>query len=165
MMGEGQGVISASGLGGTSLINANVFLEADDATLKMESWPIEMRKEELKPCEYNPASFLILDIDTYLDYDRAASMLEPEPYPSHFPELPKLKIFEKQAECLGLEDKFSRVRQTTRFADGLNSTGVGMQASSLSGMDTTGINDGSKSSTLVNYLSDAWVYPFELCSG
>jgi len=91
------------------------------------------------------------------DYERAASMLEPDQYPSHFPELPKLKIFETQAQRLGLEDRFSRVRQTTKFADGLNSSGVGMQASKLTGMDSTGVNDGSKSSTLVTYLSDAWV--------
>jgi hypothetical protein len=34
----------ASGLGGTSLINANVFLRADDATLSMEEWPPEIRQ-------------------------------------------------------------------------------------------------------------------------
>jgi hypothetical protein len=34
----------ASGLGGTSLINANVFLRADGATLSMEEWPSEIRQ-------------------------------------------------------------------------------------------------------------------------
>jgi hypothetical protein len=34
----------ASGLGGTSLINANIFLRADDATLSMEEWPSEIRQ-------------------------------------------------------------------------------------------------------------------------
>lgn len=40
------------GLGGTSLINANVFLEADDATLSMDTWPPEIRENPgcLKEC-------------------------------------------------------------------------------------------------------------------
>ena len=37
-----------------------------------------------------------------------------------------------------------------------------MQASALTGMDATGINDGSKSTTLVNYLSDAWNWGAEM---
>ena len=37
-----------------------------------------------------------------------------------------------------------------------------MKASTLSGMDATGINDGSKSSTLVNYLADAWNWGAEM---
>lgn len=56
-MGEGQGVISGGGLGGTSLPNANVFLEAD-ATLEMEAWPPELTKEVLKPCECELATLL-----------------------------------------------------------------------------------------------------------
>lgn len=61
--------------------------------------------------------------------------------------------------------KFYRVPQTTRFASGFNSTGVYMDESTLSGMDSTGVNDGSKSSTLVNYLSDAWNWGAEMfCS-
>ena len=59
-------------------------------------------------------------------------------------------------------DKFHRVPQTTRFEDGPNSTGVYMQASQLTGMDATGVNDGSKSTTLVNYLSDAWNWGAEI---
>lgn len=37
-----------------------------------------------------------------------------------------------------------------------------MKASTLTGMDATGVNDGSKSSTLVNYLSDAWNWGAEM---
>lgn len=42
------------GLGGTSLINANVYLEADEQTLKQESWPREIRrdpKREMDKCK------------------------------------------------------------------------------------------------------------------
>lgn len=96
------------------------------------------------------------------DYDRARRVLEPTPYPTDFPELPKLNLLRKQAELLGLGNRFYRVPQTTRFIDGPNSTGVDMHASALTGMDATGINDGSKSTTLVNYLSDAWNWGAEM---
>ena len=88
-------------------------------------------------------------------------MLQPTPYPEEFPELPKLTMLQKQADSLKL-GKFYRVPQTTRFENGPNSTGVVMQASTLTGMDSTGVNDGSKSSTLVNYLSDAWNWGAEM---
>lgn len=35
----------ATGLGGTSLINANVFLECDKRTLALGAWPPELRKD------------------------------------------------------------------------------------------------------------------------
>lgn len=66
---------------------------------------------------------------------------------------------------MGWGDRFYAVPQTTRFVDGPNSTGVPMRASSLSGQDATGVNDGSKSSTLVNYLSDAWNWGAEMFCG
>ena len=96
------------------------------------------------------------------DYDRAESVLQPAPYPEDFPPLLKLKTLEEQATELGWGDKFRRVDQTTRFVDGPNSTGVEMNASTLTGMDSTGINDGSKSTTLVTYLSDAWNWGTEM---
>lgn len=89
-------------------------------------------------------------------------VLEPEEYPSTYPKLAKADLLKKQAERLGLQDNFYHVKQTTRFHDGPNSTGVPMKASTLTGMDATGINDGSKSTTLVNYLSDAWNWGAEM---
>ncbi|TVY17726.1 Cholesterol oxidase [Lachnellula arida] len=146
IVGKGQNAFVGNGLGGTSLLNANVFLEANDSTMRLDSWPEELQGyDKLK--KY---------------YKRAASVLQPEPYPKNWPELPKLKMLEKQAKALGLEEKFRRVPQTTRFRDGPNSTGVEMFTSQLTGMDSTGINDGSKSSTLVNYLSDAWNWGAEM---
>ncbi|KAI9049250.1 hypothetical protein LZ554_007097 [Drepanopeziza brunnea f. sp. 'monogermtubi'] len=144
--GKGQNAFVGNGLGGTSLLNANVFLEADAKTMKMSCWPKELRKpDSLK--EY---------------YDRAADVLEPETYPDDWPELPKLTMLERQAKALGWGEKFRRVPQTTRFKGGPNSTGVEMYPSALTGMDSTGVNDGSKSSTLVNYLSDAWNWGAEM---
>jgi hypothetical protein len=43
VVGEGQNAFVGNGLGGTSLLNANVFLEADSRVLKMGVWPEELR--------------------------------------------------------------------------------------------------------------------------
>ncbi|KIW32573.1 uncharacterized protein PV07_04103 [Cladophialophora immunda] len=146
VMGAGQNAFVASGLGGTSLLNANVFLKADPGAMSLPDWPKNLRQEGA--------------LDEY--YERAAHMLQPEQYPEDFPPLLKLELLKQQAELLGLSKHFYRVPQTTRFENGPNNAGVQMQASALTGMDSTGVNDGSKSSTLVTYLSDAWNWGAEI---
>jgi choline dehydrogenase-like flavoprotein len=145
IVGKGQNAFVGNGLGGTSLLNANIFLEADQGTMGLDRWPKDLQK---------PGA-----LKRY--YERAASVLEPKAYPMDWPELPKLTMLERQQEALGL-GKFYRPSQTTRFEGGPNSTGVEMNPSALTGMDSTGVNDGSKSSTLVNYLSDAWNWGAEI---
>ncbi|KAJ7641630.1 hypothetical protein FB45DRAFT_976315 [Roridomyces roridus] len=141
ILGEGQNAFVGNGLGGTSLLNANIFLHADKRTLQLSEWPAEIRQD--------PAC-----LDPY--YARAAEMLQPTPYPQDYPALKKLQVLEKQAELLGFKHNFYRPPQTTFFHEGLNNAGVQMHASTGSGQDCTGINDGSKHSTLMNYLPDAW---------
>lgn len=53
IFGRGQNAVVCNGLGGTSLINANVFLEADKGTLGLRDWPKEIRDkpEVLEPCK------------------------------------------------------------------------------------------------------------------
>jgi hypothetical protein len=63
---------------------------------------------------------------------------------------------------MGWHKNFRKVRQTTTFQDRINSTGIRMKASTLTGQDSTGINDGSKNSTLVNYVADAWNWGTEM---
>ncbi|KAL6690708.1 hypothetical protein J3F84DRAFT_404316 [Trichoderma pleuroticola] len=145
--GRDQSVILGNGLGGTSLINANVFLEADTDILKTGFWPPEIRKD--------PAC-----LDKY--YQKVRDVLEPEPYPKDWPALKKAEILDKQATALGLADKFRKVPLTTRFRSGPNSSGVNMSASTLTGQDSTGLNDGSKTTTLVTYLADAWNWGAEM---
>ncbi|KAI2615936.1 FAD/NAD(P)-binding domain-containing protein [Hypoxylon sp. NC1633] len=141
IFGNGQNAIVCNGLGGTSLMNANVYLEADKDTLGLEAWPKEIREDPSCLDEY---------------YDKAAKVLEPEEYPQDWPKLPKLDLLEKQAKHLNMQDNFRRVKQTTRFRNGPNSCGVEMSPSSLTGQDPTGLNDSSKNTTLVTYLADAW---------
>ncbi|KAI2629102.1 FAD/NAD(P)-binding domain-containing protein [Hypomontagnella submonticulosa] len=141
IFGNGQNAVVCNGLGGTSLMNANVYLEADKETLQQEAWPEEIRD--------HPGS-----LDEY--YAKAAAVLEPEEYPLDWPKLPKLDLLERQAKYLNMSEKFRRVKQTTRFRNGPNSCGVEMHPSALTGQDATGLNDGSKNTTLVTYLADAW---------
>ncbi|KAG5915509.1 hypothetical protein E4U42_008016 [Claviceps africana] len=142
VVGEGQTAVVGNGLGGTSLINSNVFLEADAATLSLDMWPPEIRN--------NPKV-----LDEY--YQKARNVLEPQPYPATLPSLKKTELLHRQAQTLGLEKHFYKPPQTTRFQHaGPNSCGVPMRPSTLTGQDTTGVNDGSKTTTLVTYLADAW---------
>ncbi|KAK3327511.1 hypothetical protein B0T19DRAFT_357224 [Cercophora scortea] len=147
IFGKGQNCVVGNGLGGTSLMNANVFMPADKGTLGLKAWPAEIRGK-------------VDVLDEY--YTKVEKVLEPEEYPDDWPTLPKLKMLQKQAEFLNLGNKFKKVRQTTRFHNGPNSTGVEMSASALTGQDATGINDGSKTTTLVTYLADAWNWGAEM---
>lgn len=149
-------------------MNANVFLEADKDTLAMKMWPRELRDnpKELDKCkktelraEIKPTKWLLTQIT---DYRRAAEVLEPQEYPPDWPSLAKLDLLKQQAEALGMGDKFRRVPQVTRFRNGPNSVGVEMKPSALTGQDCTGINDGSKNTTLVTYIADAWNWGAEM---
>jgi choline dehydrogenase-like flavoprotein len=52
VVGEGQNVFLGNGLGGTSLLNANVFLETHPDVLKMDIWPEELRgRHAWEKCE------------------------------------------------------------------------------------------------------------------
>ncbi|KAG6009924.1 hypothetical protein E4U21_000695 [Claviceps maximensis] len=141
VVGEGQTAVVGNGLGGTSLINSNVFLEADAATLSLDMWPPQIRDNPEVLNEY---------------YQKVRNVLEPQSYPDAWPRLKKTELLRRQAETLNLDKHYYEVPLTTRFHDGPNSCGVPMRASTLSGQDTTGINDGSKTTTLVTYLADAW---------
>jgi choline dehydrogenase-like flavoprotein len=46
VVGDGQNAFVGNGLGGTSLLNGNVFLEADSRVLEMDVWPEELRGED-----------------------------------------------------------------------------------------------------------------------
>ncbi|CAG8570240.1 6935_t:CDS:10 [Paraglomus occultum] len=151
-LGEDQKACVACGLGGTSLINANVALEADELTWRQKNvWPAEIYKD------YDNGKIKEA-------YNRAGQMLEPNVYPSHWPELPKLKVFEEQARLMGSEftKNFHRAPITVHFENRINNAGVRQQQSTLSGNDATGINDGSKNSTLMNYIPDAWNHGAEI---
>jgi hypothetical protein len=89
-------------------------------------------------------------------------MLEPTTYPPTLPHPQKYSVLKQQASLLGLSNKVRPVEQTVAFSSRMNAAGVDMSASTFSGEDTLGLNDGSKNSVLVTYLADAWSWGAEM---
>ncbi len=139
-------VFIGCGLGGTSLVNANVALEADRRVFTLPEWPVEFRSDPH-----------LLDEG----YKRAREMLDPAPYPgppqsAEFPPLAKLAALEKSAKAMNA--KFYRPPINVNFKhlpDGRNHVGVEQQPCNGCGDCMTGCNQAAKNTTLMNYLPDA----------
>lgn len=132
-------VLVGCGLGGTSLINANVSLRAEPRVFEDARWPRAVRD----------------DLETLVEdgYRRATEMLRPTPYPEDWPALKKLDALEESARHIGAP--FYRPPINVTFEDGLNHVGVEQQACKLCGDCCAGCNFGAKNTTLMNYLPDA----------
>ena len=132
-------VFQGCGLGGTSLVNANVLLQAEPRVFDDPRWPQELRQ----------------DLKTGLEqgYQRALEMLKPMPYPAGSPILPKLEANLKSGAQL--QEKNYRTPIAVTFATGINHVGVQQHACTLCGDCVTGCNYGAKNTTLMNYLPDA----------
>jgi cholesterol oxidase len=136
-VGKDISVLVGCGLGGTSLINASVALEPGDSIFSDPRWPAELRHPEaLRP-------FM----------QTAKEMLGCNPYPSSWPDLPKLDALVRTGEYLGREVK--RPDLTVSFAAGPNAVGVNQKACILCGDCCTGCNHGAKNTVLMNYIPDA----------
>ncbi len=136
-------VFKGCGLGGTSLVNANVSLEADRRAIDHPRWPQAF-------CD---------DIGTKLKdgTKRALDMLKAVPYEDgDYLRLEKLDALEASASAL--EGEFYRVPinvNFTDFADGTNHVGVEQQACTRCGDCLTGCNYSAKNTLMMNYLPDA----------
>ena len=75
-VGGEMNVFSGCGLGGTSLVNANVALRPDPRVFKDERWPRAIRDD---PMALEPG------------FERAEAMLTPTTYPTSFPPLAKVE--------------------------------------------------------------------------
>ncbi len=141
-------VFIGCGLGGTSLVNANVCIEAEDAVFKAAEWPDEIRSEQgLK--------------ELRVGYDLAREMLRPTAYkhktePDKFPPIAKLSALEKSAAHLGAECypppinvNFDKLTRDT------NHVGVEQHPCVGCGDCMTGCNYRAKNTVLMNYLPDA----------
>ena len=147
---EDVNAVVGCGLGGTSLINANVALEADPRLWDDSRWPAALRADK--------------DGRDH-GYALARAMLEPAPVPDDFPPLPKLQALEKSAQGLGMADRFSRPPITVTFEDRTNAAGVGQKACVGCGDCNSGCNYDSKNSTHMNYLPDAVAHGAEIFTG
>lgn len=134
-------VFKGCGLGGTSLVNANVALRAEPRVFDDARWPKALRD----------------DLGTLVEegYERAEEMLKPTPYPaSGFPVLPKLAALELSAKSLGA--KFYRPPINVNFTvNGGNHTGVDQRPCVCCGDCVTGCNYAAKNTLIMNYLPDA----------
>lgn len=152
-------VLLGCGLGGTSLINANVMLRAEDRVFD-ENWPEGLRADlgangRLERC-----------------YQRAKNMLKPNPYPAGQPDYPmprKTSALQVSAKSMGEGGKFKLTPIAVNFEDlktngrdGRNHVGVEQQQCVNCGDCCSGCNYGAKNTVLMNYLPDAWNHGAEI---
>jgi cholesterol oxidase len=133
-------VLVGCGLGGTSLINANVSLPPDPRIFDDVRWPAALRNDRGGSLE-----------DAFV---QATRMLRPLEYPEGGPSLNKLAAHEKCARQMN--QPFRRVPINVTFETAANHVGVDQRACTLCGDCVTGCNHWAKNTTLMNYLPDAW---------
>ncbi|SEK08104.1 alpha/beta fold hydrolase [Paraburkholderia diazotrophica] len=143
-------VVVGCGLGGTSLINANVALKPDARLWDDPRWPAAVRADQAN-----------LDVC----YERATTMLGATPVPDDYPDLPKLDALALSAKKLGMSERFYRPPITVTFKDGKNAAGVDQQRCTGCGDCNSGCNHGAKNSTHMNYLPDAVAHGAQIFTG
>ena len=153
-----EGIVS-SGLGGGSLIYANVLLRKD------ENWFVQ--ESPVPGGGYESWPFSRQDLDPY--YDAAEAMLRPVPYP--YQDTPKTVAMEKAAGALGLSITRPPIAVTFSPSPGaapgrnqvlapapygsIHGEGTVRTTCTLSGECDIGCNTGAKNTLDHNYLSAA----------
>jgi cholesterol oxidase len=142
-------VVVGSGLGGTSLINCAVALEAEDAVFQQPEWPGPLGgKRGLRPY-----------------YQRARRMLGARATPDdRFP--PKLRVHLDTAAKLRERGQWTATAYPLELAvtwsGRANSQGMRQQGCVQCGDCVTGCNVGAKNSVDLNYLPLAWAQGVEM---
>lgn len=141
VVGKDISVLKGCGLGGTSLINANVSIEADDRVFDDPKWPEALRKDKLS-----------------LDFGiaRAREMLKPTPYPegeNGYKVLAKTEGMRTSAKAMN--EEFRLLDINVNFKDQVNHVGVHQKSCNNCGDCVSGCNHTAKNTTQVNYLPDA----------
>ncbi len=142
-------VLVGCGLGGTSLINANVVIEAESRIFENPAWPKALADD--------------LNNGIKQGYERAREMLNPQPYPKNFPRLKKLEAQEKSGTFMK-EDFYRPPIAVTfdKYKDDINHVGVEQTPCILCGDCVSGCNHTSKNTVQTNYLPDAWNHGAEI---
>jgi cholesterol oxidase len=126
-------VIKGSGLGGTSLINANVAIVPDREVFEQFNWPASLTYDALQPF-----------------YERARQVLRPNPHPRAL-ELAKVKALDRRAQELGIMAQALNI--VVNFTiDGTNPWGVEQKPCVDCGNCVTGCNVKAKNTLYMNYL-------------
>ncbi|MCH9765402.1 MAG: GMC family oxidoreductase N-terminal domain-containing protein, partial [Alphaproteobacteria bacterium] len=142
-MGDDIHVFIGCGLGGTSLINANVSLKADPRVWEDPQWPDELAS----------------DPELEIGYERAHRMLSPVPYPDT-QRIDKLEAMKASAVAFGTQATKPPINVT--FEDQENHAGVYQPACTLCGDCCSGCNVGAKNTVQMNYLPDAASFGAEI---
>ncbi len=145
-------IFMGCGLGGTSLINANVLLKPDPDVFDHPRWP-----EEIRAARDNGT------LDAY--YARAFSMLQGAVYPDHWPSLRKVEAHQKSAQ--GRPGRFSKLDLAVNFTydNAPNHVGVYQRQCILCGDCITGCNVRAKNTLYMNYLPFAKSHGAFICTG
>lgn len=163
--GKDVTVLQGCGLGGGSLINANVGLECDMRVFEDKVWPESLRTDirSMKTGDGETTS------GTALDRQRVHSMLKPVPYPDEFPQLNKMVAMEEAAKNIAipdvedLGDVFRKAPLYVNFKDkSRNHVGIPQPACIGCGNCCGGCNTGAKNSLNMNYLPDAKAHGAEI---
>ncbi len=133
-------VIKGSGLGGTSLINANVAIVPDEGVFALSGWPRTLKYSDM------------LDY-----YDRARATLAAGPHPqavknpSSGERLKKVQALERRAQ--EISNSAEALNIAVNFTiKGKNEHGVEQQPCTDCGDCVTGCNVGAKNTLYMNYL-------------
>jgi cholesterol oxidase len=126
-------VIKGSGLGGTSLINANVAIIPDREVFEQFDWPTAVTYDALLPY-----------------YQRARQALAANPHPRAL-QLAKVQALDRRAQELGTHAEALDI--VVNFSvDGPNAFGVNQKPCIDCGNCVTGCNVGAKNTLYMNYL-------------
>ncbi|MEO8662752.1 MAG: GMC family oxidoreductase [Bryobacteraceae bacterium] len=126
-------VIKASGLGGTSLINANVAIVPDREVFEQSHWPEAITFDELRPY-----------------YKRAHEVLVPSVHPRAM-QLAKVQALDRRAKELGTSVMPLPIAVNFKI-DGPNAQGVEQKPCNDCGNCVTGCNVKAKNTLYMNYL-------------
>lgn len=129
-------VLKGCGLGGTSLINANVAIVPSEDVFGQPAWPRSLGYAEMQPY-----------------YDRARQMLASRPHP-RAESLLKVQALERRASEIGLHVEALHINVNFDI-DGPNAHGVLQKPCTDCGDCLTGCNVGAKNTLYMNYLPAA----------
>jgi cholesterol oxidase len=144
-------VICASGLGGTSLLNAAIASRPEALVWQQKAWPKELRED-----------FENGTITNYMD--KAQAVLHSTHHPDAM-KMRKTQLHKKLSEELGLpfDELLLNVNHTVKNNE-KNDYGIPQNACTLCGDCCSGCNVGSKNVLSVNYLPMARNYGAEIYS-
>lgn len=151
--------VQGCGVGGTSLINANVVMPADPRVYQTKEWPPEVR-EAFRRGDNGELS----EMDDFMEMAR--EMLSPNEYPEYEPKLTKMTALRECAEALKGDFQATPIAVSFRDQEGKAgekltpraASGLQQMACNLCGNCCSGCNVGAKNTTAMNYLPDAVAY-------